>query len=269
MRSTAAMALLAGCFALPSLVLWACGGTLAGPRVCSQRDACAKGNDCVLGRCRKNKTMPVSTNAPRLRFDPVDLAWADGASALGSDEIGDRFVLGQRGRAGAKLYLRFALAVPPAQRIQRALLIVEPLRRCARTPGRMTLEVAHIVAPWRSSTLGSGKRPRLATPMHVGEASVTPPQALRIDVTEIVKAWAKQRKRYHGIALMAAGHSTTGACYSSGLTTDRGPHLNVYLWPDTSDAGVDSASDAGDARDADGDANDATAPTEARERKSR
>lgn len=245
---------LAASFAVPTLLLWACGGAMVGPEVCSQRNPCDSGKTCVLGRCRKNKTMPVSTNAPLMRFDPVDLAWVDGASMHGPSDIGDRIVLGEEGHAAAKLYLRFAIAVPPAERVQRAILTLQPLPSCARKPGRMALEVAHILAPWRSADLGAGKRPKLGLPLRAGEASVTPALPLNIDVTEIVKAWGKHRTRYHGIALMAAGNSATGACYSSGLSWGEGPQLKVYLWPDEADAGADADTDddAGHAKKRDG-----------------
>lgn len=238
MNRLAAIALLVGGFAFPGALVWACGGHVPGPRVCSERDPCGKGKTCVLGRCRKNKTMPISTNAPLLRFEPVDLLWVDGAQAQQKGELGDRIVLGADGHADAKLYLRFAISVPPAERVQRAILNLDPLPMCDRKPGRMALEVAHIVAPWKSSELSGAERPKLGIPMRVGEASVTPPKPLRLDVTEIVKAWARHRKRYHGIALMAAGTSATGACYTSGLSYGQGPRLSVYLWPEKTDAGT-------------------------------
>ncbi len=230
-------------FVLPALALWACSAALPGPPVCSERDPCTKGRTCVLGRCRKDKTMPISTNAPVLRFEPVDIAWVDDGEVLEPNELGDRFVLGRAGHASAQLYLRFAVAVPPAERLQRALLTLEPLPSCARSPGRMTLELLPIMSPWRSSELSTGRRPELDTPLRVGEASVTPPQPLRLDVTELVRAWSKHKKRHHGVVLMATGDSATGACFTSGTTWGTAPTLSVYLWPEESDAGADGSSD--------------------------
>lgn len=253
MRRTSLIALLTGSFALPGAILWACGGTLPGPRVCSERDPCDKGRTCVLGRCRRDKTMPISTKAPLLRFEAADFAWADGEVA-GPETIGDRIVLGEAGHASAKLYLRFAISIPPAERVQRALLTLTPLSSCTRKPGRMALEVAHILEPWSSAAMSSGDRPKLDIPMRAGETSVTPARPLRIDVTELVRAWAEHKKRYHGLALMAAGDSATGACFTSGLTAGQGPALHVYLWPDEPDGGADAGdADAGDAGDDAGD----------------
>jgi hypothetical protein len=117
----------------------------------------------------------------------------------------------------------------------------------------MALEVAHVLAPWKSSELSGGKRPKLGIPMRAGETSVTPVRPLRIDVTEIVRAWAKHRKRYHGLAVMAAGNSPTGACFTTGLTGGDGPRLSVYLWPEDAGMPEEDAGDAGDAGDADAD----------------
>jgi hypothetical protein len=213
----------------------------------------------VLGRCRKDKTMPISGQAPRLEFEPEDYLWLDGKLAQGPDTIGDRFVLGKAGASGAKLLMRFAVSLPPGARVQRALLLLDPLPQCARRPGRMAVEVAHVLSPWESSETQAGTQPRLSLPMRAGEASVTPPRPLRLDITEIVREWADHRTRYHGVALMASGDSPTGACFTTGVTWGEGPRLHIYVWPETPDAGVDAAVDADTDAAADA-ATDAAAP---------
>jgi hypothetical protein len=220
---------------------------MPGPRVCSERDRCDKGRTCVLGRCRKDKTMPISSQAPRLEFEPEDLLWLDGDVALGPDDIGDRIVLGKAGAGGAKLLMRFSVSLPAAGRLQRALLILDPLPQCARRPGRIAVEVAHVLSPWESSQPKAGDPPRLSLPMRAGESPVTPPRPLRLDITEIVKAWAEHRTRYHGLALMASGDSPTGACFTTGVTWGTGPRLHIYMWPEPPDAGADAADGSADA----------------------
>ena len=245
MRQRLALALLAAACATPALAVWSCGGSLPGPQVCSERQTCEQGRSCVLGRCRKDKTIPVSLDAPRLTFPPIDLAWIHGGEVQGPTELGEALVLGRQGEADSLLLLRFAVSIPEDARLQRALLWLEPLPRCERRPGRVAFEVAQVLSPWRSSGLAGGERPDLSLPMYAAEASVTPPQPLRIDVTELVKAWAERRDSYHGLALSAAGDGQTGACYASGVTWGRGPELRVFLWPEEPDAGSD-AGDAGD-----------------------
>jgi hypothetical protein len=244
-RRATAIALLAGGALFPAALMWACGGDLPGPRICSERDPCDKGKTCVLGRCRKDKTMPISVDAPLLRFDPEDLAWLDGARAVGKSELGDRIVLGREGESSARLLMRFAVTMPPAARVQRALLELEPLPDCARRPGRMVVEVAHVLSPWRSAEVAS-PGPELGLPMRAAEVAITPAQRLRLDVTDVVKEWARHPKRYHGLALMASGDSPTGACYTTGLTNGSGPRLSIFLWPELPDAGADADADGGD-----------------------
>ncbi len=237
------LTLLAAALALPAAGAWACAtAEVPGPPVCSERARCPADMSCVLGRCRKPATMPVSANAPRLTFEPVDLAWLNGDGVRARDEVGPRFVFGKRGEE-AILYLRFAVAIPAEAELQRALLTLEPMP-CANRPGRVTFEVAQVLAPWASSDVTFGSRPELGLPMQLAEISATPARALRLDVTELVAAWQRHHNRYHGVALRGIGDSDSGACYTSGLERGRGPRLDVYLWPDE-DAGKTEAPDAG------------------------
>jgi hypothetical protein len=257
-RALLAPALIAS-LALPGVVLWACGGQLPGPKVCGAPSQCGKGYTCVLGRCRVNKTMPVSARAPRLTFEPVDLALLTDGTATPQQELPATIVLGKHDEV-TTLMMRFAVKLPEDARVQRALLLLEPMPECLRRPGRVDLELAHVLSPWSSSELARGKRPELSLPMTTAGTTATPARPLRIDVTELVRAWEQNRKRYHGLALLARGEGDTGACFTSGISWGRGPHLDIYLWPREKDAGTDAASDAGDAGDAgDAEAGDAGA----------
>lgn len=234
MRGSLDMRWLAGSLALVGWALsgaWACGASLPGPRLCSQRDPCQNDGICVLGRCRDEGTMPVSTEAPRLTFEPVDLAYITGEGVQGPAELDEALVIGQRGHS-AQLVMRFAVSWPEGERLQRALLVMDPLPRCAPQPGRVRLELAHVTAPWLSGALTEAQRPELSLPMHAGEIRVTPPSPLRLDVTEVVRDWAAHRKRHHGLALSGVGDSPSGACFTSGVAWGQGPRLEIYLWPE-------------------------------------
>jgi hypothetical protein len=261
MQGRAVIAPLAVAVVAPVLLTWSCAADVPGPQLCSERDNCPPGSTCVLGRCRSDGTMPVSTEATELRFDPEDLAWIVNGEALGPDTVGDTIVLGRRGQSDALLLLRFAVAIPEDGKLQRAYLVLDPMPQCPRQPGRIRIDVAHVLEPWRAVELGPGRRPRLDTPRRAGEIAATPAQALRLDVTEIVEEWQEHKRRYHGLALSASGESATGACFTSGTAHGNGPRLVVYLWPPEKDAGADgdadadAAADAGDAgRDAAGEA---------------
>ena len=221
-------------FVLTALA-WACSAALqlpSGATVCSERRPCPSGQSCVMGRCRKKATMPVSTDAPRSTFEPADLAWISADGVRGPDEVGETFVLGKRSDRDAMLLMRFAIALPDDARLQRAVISLDPMPQCVRRPGRIEIEVAHVLSPWRSSQLTAGNQPKLGLPMRLAETSATPAKPLRIDVTEIVQAWKEHRKRYHGVALSASGESDSGACYTTGLAYGVGPRLDLYFWPD-------------------------------------
>lgn len=243
--------------ALPGVLLGSCGGDLPGPSVCSERTPCDKGRVCVLGRCRMEGTTPVSERAPRLVFEPEDMGLYTGERALPLSEMGPAIALGQRG-SSALLLMRFAVSYPPGARLQRAFLALDPLPDCARRPGRVTLELAQVLSPWRSIDLSHERLPKMTVPMRAATVSATPAHPLRLDVTELVRQWGRTRERYYGLALLADGDSDTGACYTSGLEWGAGPRLEIYLWPkEPKDAGVDADAepDAGD--DAGGRAADA------------
>lgn len=189
--------------------------------------------------------MPVSANAPMLTFEPVDLAYFAEGEVRAQASLGEALVIGRRGHS-SQLVMRYAVAVPPEAKLQRALLVMDPLPRCPRQPGRIRLEVSHVLAPWNSSELSAARRPELSLPMHAGDVTVTPPRALRLDVTDVVRAWAEHRSRYHGLALHGVGDSATGACFTSGVAWGRGPRLEIYLWPeDDGDGGGGGAGGGG------------------------
>ncbi len=194
--------------------------------------------------------MPISTDAERLTFRPEDLAWITGSGIVAPPELGPTIRLGKRGETET-LLMRYSVELPEDGKVQRALLVLDPLPDCAPRPGRIALELAHVLSPWRSAELTRGNQPRLDLPMRLADTRATPAQPLRIDVTEIVRRWAKHRKRYHGIALIANGTSDTGACFTTGLTWGEGPRLQIFLRPDApADGGADADGDAGDDSDA-------------------
>ena len=172
--------------------------------------------------------MPVSADAPMLAFEPVDIAYLADGAVRGRNDLREELIIGQRGRS-TKLVMRFAVAIPPEEKLQRALLVMDPLPRCPRQPGRVRLEVAHVLAPWKSAELSAASPPELSLPMYAGDVTVTPEKALRVDVTDVVRQWATHRSRYHGLALQGVGDSATGACFTSGVAWGRGPRLEICL----------------------------------------
>ena len=190
--------------------------------------------------------MPVSTKAEMLVFQPADLAWIGEHGITAAADLGPTITLGKRGQADT-LVMRYAIELEEDARVQRALLVLDPMPDCVRRPGRIALELAHVRSPWRSGELTRGTQPHLELPMRLPDTTATPPRPLRIDVTEVVRGWAADRKGFHGLAIIANGTSDTGACYTSGLTWGQGPRLQVFLRPEKpADAGTDGDADARD-----------------------
>lgn len=177
--------------------------------------------------------MPVARRAPKFDFEPVDIATVSGSSTIAKDDLGPTIVLGRESHGETTVLFRFALSrespVHDGGRLQRALLVLEPMPHCDSRPGRMQIELADVLTPWTSSDVARGPLPKLSLPMKVGEAAMTPQRPLRIDVTELVRRWAERPQRYHGLALIVRGNSDSGACYTTGLTRGNGPHLSVFL----------------------------------------
>ena len=222
--------ILFGCnLAIAAALMWSCGGQLPGPKVCSHRARCKLGYACVLGRCRRNKTLPVATKSMRVSYAPEDIAEVDGNATRGPAKLGPFFLLGKKGAGETKLLMRFKVELPVETVLQRALLVLEPMPRCGRRPGYVRLELADLLAPWQSDTVSSRRLPRMSTPMFTGNHAVLPARALRLDVTSLVRQWEEHRGRYHGVALIASGTSPSGGCYSTGLMVGKGPRLELFL----------------------------------------
>jgi len=217
-----------------------CSSDLPGPKICAATAPCTAGSSCVVGRCRGDGTLPAARNAPLLQFEPTTIASLSARGEVSTNEsLGDALTLGRASDGEAMWLFRFALTLPDDARIQRALLVLDPLPGCEKRPGRMKLEVSNVLSAWSADTLRS-QRPKIGLPMRALDAPVVPARILRVDLTELVMRWREHRRRYHGLALIAHGDSATGACFSTGQSAGRGPRLEVLLAPDadSKDAGA-------------------------------
>jgi hypothetical protein len=69
----------------------------------------------------------------------------------------------------------------------------------------------------------------MAIPAFAGTFPTAPAQALRVDITEIVREWARRPGKSFGLAVLATSSNDSGGCYASGNAIGRGPRLEVYL----------------------------------------
>ncbi len=165
----------------------------------------------MLGRCRRDKTIPVTSLAPRTTLLPRT------SRAVGVGGVGEHAPSIGLGRAPAPttLYVDFgvASAAIPAP-LQRALLILEPDRACGVASGALSVELASIRAPWSREGVTERRRPETELPMTAGAFALASLNPLRIDVTELVRDAAESAGKAHGLALTFTGTSAAGACYS-------------------------------------------------------
>jgi hypothetical protein len=201
---------------------------MPGPSVCSATVPCGKGHGCVLGRCRKDKTVPVESLATRITLTPRQMALVGRDDDALDGERGPAIVLGRRGVDRTALF-DFgidALELDEKAVIRRALIVLDPLPRCPVGYGEMRVEIAELLEPWRAEGVKARRLPRMSLPLAAGKFSITPPQPLRIDVTELAREW--QQKGSFGIALLSSGTSASGGCYV-GVGAGHGPRLEVFL----------------------------------------
>ncbi|WP_437998219.1 hypothetical protein WMF26_48150 [Sorangium sp. So ce185] len=214
-----AAAPLLGCGAAPATD----AGVCAGAGVCGARY-------CVAGRCRPPSDLPSPIDARRVLLPPADLAvLAEDGGAAAAPGVPDAVALGHAGAGDVVLLLRFTPTFGVDADIASAFVLLEPAPLAPPAERALTLEVARILEPWRSETATWGRQPRLSIPEAAAIVRRRPATPLRIDVTSLVRDWARRRKDDHGIAILAPGSDAVGAATSMGISQGAGPLLEVYV----------------------------------------
>lgn len=222
-----------------------CVAELPGPPVCSSQADCDGPQACVYGRCRPASRPPVHLEAQRITLAAADWIGLSASDGPVRPPRAEQITLGDPRRGEDLLLLRFAAELPTDAQVERALLVLDALPRCARRPARVRVELQHVLSPWRSTTASWTQRPKLGLPMKATTFPVLPARPLRLDVTALLEGWRSHRNRYHGIGLSAVGSGPGMACYASGLGVGRAPRLEIYLAPpDRADAGIGADADA-------------------------
>ncbi|WP_242515628.1 DNRLRE domain-containing protein [Sorangium cellulosum] len=224
MRLLAALAPVALLLAAPPLT--GCGGAPA-PRVCAGAGVCGAGY-CVAGRCRPADALPAPLDARRMLLPPEDLAVLE-QNGDAAPAVPDAAALGRASTGDVVLLLRFTPPFGEDAEIASAFVVLQPAPGAPPAGRALTLEVARILEPWRSATATWGRQPRLSVPEPAAIAPRRPVTPLRIDVTSLVRGWAKRRRDDHGIAILAPGNDAVGAAYTMGLSQGVGPQLEVYV----------------------------------------
>lgn len=188
----------------------------------------------LLGACAPEAVgispIDLSARAPasaeRVVLRPTALAAVASRAELpaGATEI----VLGRERDGTTALLLRFEAPFREAEEVRGAFLLLPPAADARRAAAPLHLDVSRILEPWTAETIAWATLPRLDA---VAQRVLTPRALvpLRIDVTDLVRQWSRQRSDEHGIALVASAQDPYGFPLPSGTGTAPGPELEIYL----------------------------------------
>ncbi|HEX9296487.1 MAG TPA: DNRLRE domain-containing protein [Polyangiaceae bacterium] len=194
---------------------------------CVTQEACRAGQTCLAGRCLNMGSELAPSDAQRILVPASEIAVV---SSRGNDPtLPSEIPLGRAPNGSIVVLLRFPTPWGNRVRIASAFLTLEPLPGALPETQPVSVSVARVLEPWSASDVSWGRLPRLSAPEVRALASPAPPKTLRIDVTSIVRRWARGRATDQGIALMASGEAAAGATYATGISGAPGPRLDVYV----------------------------------------
>jgi hypothetical protein len=209
---------------LVGALLIGCGARTA---PCVAQETCPAGQTCLAGRCSSMGSELAPPDAQRIVVPASEIAVV---SSRGNDRpLPSEIPLGRAPNGSIVVLLRFPTPWGNRVRIASAFLTLEPLPGSLPESQAVPVSVARVLDPWSSSDVSWARLPRLSAPEVRALASPSPPKTLRIDVTPIVRRWARGRATDQGLALTAAGEAPAGATYATGVFGAAGPRLDVYL----------------------------------------
>ncbi|AKT35960.1 DNRLRE domain-containing protein [Chondromyces crocatus] len=177
----------------------------------------------ATGATATGATATGALGATATRVDPNRNA------PTGATRLPEAIALGAASTGRTVLLFRFAATWPDNADITSAFLLLDPVEGAPPAAQDIPLEVARILDPWSADTVSWGRQPRLSIPGLAAVARRLPLSPVRIDVTDLVRAWAARARDDHGIALLASGDDPVGVACSLGITDGLGPRLEVYL----------------------------------------
>lgn len=191
---------------------------------------CDQGKICVAGRCRAQDVATAPADSVRHVLAPIDIAViASRGAGGGGDNLPDVVALGKDDGGTVVMLLRFAAAWRDDAEITSAFLVLDTSPGAPPPASAIRFEMARILEAWEPAIVSWGRQPRLGVPRVAGSARARPALPLRVDVTPLVREWAKRAADDHGIALLATGSDAYGAVVSTGASQGIGPRLEVYV----------------------------------------
>ncbi len=217
---------------LLAAALASCSAPLDEGRPCSAADAvaCEQGRACVVGRCRPVDAPLSPPAALRVVLAPVDLAVVTSRGPGGGGDVRPEAIALGRGASGTVvMLLRFAATWRDDAEVASAFIVLDTLDGAPPVTSPITFEVARIAEAWQSGVVSWGRQPRLDVLRQAGTMRARPTVPLRVEVTPLVREWARRGADDHGIALLARGDDAYGAVISIGVAQGSGPRLEVYV----------------------------------------
>lgn len=214
--------MLAAAMALSAVSASACGGS----STCAIAGDCAEGTTCVLGSCQAEARVPVGDQTRRVVSFPKDVA-AIAETLEGSGHT--TLTLGGRGVGDAEILLAFDHRLALDAEIEAAWILLDPAPAATAATDFVEIEARDVPGAFRGDELDWRRRPTLGRPVSTTRTRGAEGAPLRLDVTDLVRAWLHEGRREGRVALLARGSADLGATFTTGLGVGIGPRLEVYV----------------------------------------
>lgn len=188
--------------------------------------ACGEGARCVLGACQPASRVPVGDRSRRLVVAPRDVAAAAENLQGGSFAT---LTMGSRGAGDAVVLLSFDHGLGREDDVEAAWVVVEPAEGSATASDWIEVEARDVPGRFDGARVDWARRPATGRPVSSTRTRGAQGTPLRVDVTELVRAWIHGGRRDGRIALVARARADVGATFTTGLGAGAAPRLEVYL----------------------------------------
>jgi hypothetical protein len=143
---------------------------------------------------------------------PVDIAYVQRGDGPSDGALPPVFALG---KDGGKLFLRFAVDVPPTANVVEAYVVLHRSSLVDHDPEPVSLHATRIVDSWVGGSVSWALQPR-STETRSPSTLVEPngSRIVRVDVRDLVRQWRRRDPADHGIAIVAENETRTGMTFA-------------------------------------------------------
>lgn len=155
---------------------------------------------------------PAVDSARRLVVRPTDIAYVRSGDGASGGALPTVFALG---RDGGKLFLRFAVPMPPTAKVVEAYVVLRRSPAVDDDPAPVSLHATRIVQGWSGGSVSWAFQPRTTearSPSTLVEPGGSP--LVRLDVRELVGHWGRRDPMDQGIAIVADNETRTGTTFA-------------------------------------------------------